>query len=215
MKNQTTYTNFNRKKTIDHFQDHQDLIKRYNINSVIEFGVGEGTNVFLENCTGKITSVELLTTDYIKAKQLKISTDEWVNYSINEFKKYDNWSAIKYEVQSSILDAEYDVTGKGNRGVIRGNSPSNIDYIQELTNLINTLNISEYDMAFVDPGIHLRGDIVNLLFNKIDIITAHDFYTKEIYGYSRINIPSTYEGYSGNYSDEGLGVFIKKIIDKE
>tara|TARA_R110001592_G_scaffold6540_1_gene35134 strand:+ start:3249 stop:3896 length:648 start_codon:yes stop_codon:yes gene_type:complete len=215
MKNQITYKNFSREKTIDHFQDHQDIIKQYNINSVIEFGVGEGTNVFLKNCTGKITSVELLTTDYPLAELLKISTDEWVNYSINEFKKYDNWNAVKYEVQSSILDAEYDVTGKGNKGVIRGNSPSSMDYIQELTNLINTLNISEYDMAFVDPGIHLRGDIVNLLFDKVNIITAHDFNIQPIYGYNRINIPPTYEGYSGNHSMEGLGVFIKKTINKE
>lgn len=210
MSKQITYTTFNRSLCIDHQQDHQDIIKQYNINSVIEFGVGEGTNVFLENCTGKITSVELFTTDYPKAELLKISTDEWIDYSIKQFEKYDNWNAIKYEVQSSILKAEYDVTGKGTNGVIRGKSPSNQEYIKELENLISTLNILEYDMAFVDAGIHLRGDIVNLLFNKVNIITAHDFNTRDIYGYSRISIPSTYEGFSGNYSSEGLGVFIKK-----
>jgi hypothetical protein len=210
MNNQITYTTFNRENTIDHYQDHKDIIKNYNVNSVIEFGVGEGTNVFLENCKGKVTSVELLTTDYPKAELLKISTDEWIDYSIKQFKKYDNWNAVKYEVQSSILDAEYDVTGNGSNGVKRGDSPSNQEYIQELENLISTLNVLEYDMAFVDAGIHLRGDIVNLLFNKVNIITAHDFNTQNIYGYSRISTPQTYEGFSGNYSNEGLGVFIKK-----
>ncbi len=210
MNNQITYTTFNKENTIDHYQDHKDIIKNYNVNSVIEFGVGEGTNVFLENCKGKVTSVELLTTDYPKAELLKISTDEWIDYSIKQFKKYNNWNAVKYEVQSGILDAEYDVTGHGNNGVKRGDSPSNQEYIQELENLISTLNVLEYDMAFVDAGIHLRGDIVNLLFNKVNIITAHDFNTRNIYGYSRISIPQTYEGFSGNYSNEGLGVFIKK-----
>jgi len=212
MDNQITYTTFNRKNTIDHFQDHQDIIKQYNINSVIEFGVGEGTNVFLENCIGKITSVELFTTNHTTAELLKISTDEWIDYSINQFEKYDNWNAVKYDVQSPILNAEYDVTGKGNKGITRGNNPSSKEYIKELSGLIDTLNVSEYDMAFVDPGIHLRGDIVNLLFNKVNIITAHDFHTKEIYGYSRITIPTNYSGYKGNYSNEGLGVFIKKDL---
>lgn len=212
MDKQITYTTFNKENTIDHYQDHKDIITQYNINSVIEFGVGEGTNVFLENCKGKITSVELYTTDYHKAELLKISTDEWIDYSIKQFKGYNNWNAIKYEVQSSILDAEYDVTGRGENGVTRGDSPSNQEYIKELENLISTLNILEYDMAFVDAGIHLRGDIVNLLFNKIDIITAHDFNTRDIYGYSRILVPQTYEVFSGNYSNEGLGVFIRKNI---
>jgi len=212
MNNQITYTTFNRTNCIDHSRDHEDIIKQYNINSVIEFGVGEGTNVFLENCTGKITSVELYTADYDLAKLLKISTDEWVDYSINQFKNYNNWNAVKYQVQSDIINAEYDVTGKGDRGVARGNAPSNINYIVELSNLIDTLNVSEYDMAFVDPGIHLRGDIVNLLFNKVNIITAHDFNTQNIYGYSRISAPNTYNSFSGNYSNEGLGVFIKKDL---
>jgi len=212
MNNQITYTTFNRENTIDHFHDHQDIIKQYNINSVIEFGVGEGTNVFLENCTGKVTSVELYTADYNLAEFLKISTDEWVDYSINQFKNYNNWSAVKYQVQSYVIDAEYDVTGKGNRGVVRGGSPSNTNYITELSNLIETLNVSEYDMAFVDAGIHLRGDIVNLLFDKVNIITAHDFNTQDIYGYSRILTPNTYNNFSGNYSNEGLGVFIKKEL---
>jgi len=212
MNKQITYTTFDRNNTIDHYKDHEYILKHYNINSVIEFGVGEGTNVFLENCKGNITSVELFTSDYAKAELLKISTNEWIDYSINQFEKYKNWNAVKYEVQSSILEAEYDVTGKGNNGVIRGNSPSNQNYISELSKLIDTLNVSKYDMAFVDAGIHLRGDIVNLLFDKVNIITAHDFNTLDIYGYSRISIPETYDGYSGNYSNEGLGIFIKKNL---
>ena len=68
--------------------------------------------------------------------------------------------------------------------------------------------------GFVDAGVHFRGDIVNVLFNKIDIITVHDINNRahggNIYGYLRIKCPKNYEHTKGIKSVSGLSIYKKK-----
>jgi hypothetical protein len=59
------------------------------------------------------------------------------------------------------------------------------------------LKRKKYDIIFVDPGIHNRGDIVNLCFGKANIIAAHDTdrtgrVIKNIYGYNIVEVPKNY-----------------------
>ena len=57
---------------------------------------------------------------------------------------------------------------------------------------------NKIDVGFVDAGVCIRGDLVQTLFNKVPVITAHDIAPKEIrhlddvYGYGRIRVPENY-----------------------
>jgi hypothetical protein len=73
-------------------------------------------------------------------------------------------------------------------------------YLLELDTFIsNLVNSHQVDIAFVDPGIYLRGDLVQRLFHKVSVIVAHDcrrtleLLENDVYGYSRIYPPDDYE----------------------
>ncbi len=192
----------------DHFESHRELFEKHKIESMIEFGLGEGTKFFLEQIHLKeVLSVELYTKDKELAKKLPISTDEWMKKFGREFVAYKNWGIFPYNCGESILKAEHDVTGHGK--VERGADPTTKEYLKEIQKLINKLfKNNKYDYAFVDPGIHLRGDIVNALFGKVKIIGAHDTNTKPLYGYNRIVVPLDYS-VEENTNGEGI-TFWKK-----
>tara|TARA_Y200000002_G_scaffold38268_1_gene28024 strand:+ start:192 stop:398 length:207 start_codon:yes stop_codon:yes gene_type:complete len=63
-----------------------------------------------------------------------------------------------------MLNAEIEVTGNGN--VPRASNPTNTDYINDMTKKLNNIDFDNFNIGFVDAGIHLRGDIVNILFKK-------------------------------------------------
>lgn len=195
----------------DHEYDNLELIKKYKCKNIIEFGCGDGTKMFLDNCN-KVTSVELCTKDIHLANTLKISSVEWINKCKIMYKEYTNWNPIIIELTDSFIEAEKDIVGKT---LPRGSNPRNKEYLDELNVIIDNLFVSEnYDLGFVDAGVHFRGDIVNCLYNKVNIITVHDTNDKgngaNIYGYKRIKVPENYNTSKGSKSDSGLNIYIKK-----
>lgn len=191
----------------DHLFAHGKLFEWLKPKSMIEFGLGEGTEWFLNNCE-EVVSVELYSENTELAKKLRISTDEWMPYFKKRFKNYNNWKIIPYNCGEDILRAEHDVTGYGK--VDRGDNPTDDGYKRELCDLIKKLfQKRRYDYAFVDAGIHLRGDIVNELFGKVRVIGAHDTNTKLIYGYNRIAVPEDYRSEQGPECGEGIIFWIK------
>jgi hypothetical protein len=76
--------------------------------------------------------------------------------------------------------------------------------------LDKALSYGPFDLAFVDYGIHLRADMVNMLFNKINIIAAHDTnVSPDIYGGNRIVIPLNYTKIVFNEEYLGTTFWIK------
>lgn len=191
----------------DHFEPHRELFEKHKIESMIEFGLGEGTSFLLDHLK-EVVSVEPYTKDLELAKKLRIPTDKWMKKFGEEFHTYKNWKIVPYECGKGIIKAEYDVTGHGK--VERGENPTTKYYLDEILTLVKKLfKNKKYDYAFVDAGIHLRGDIVNALFGKVDIIGAHDTNTKPIYGYNRIVVPMDYS-IEENINGEGITFWIKK-----
>lgn len=190
----------------DHLKPHEEIFKKYKIESMIEFGLGEGTRFFLDNLK-EVVSVEIYTKDINLATKLRIPDDSWMRTFGEKFASYKNWEIIFHDCGKDILEAEHDVTGHGN--VERGADPRSDGYKKEIRNLIKQLfKNKKYDYAFVDPGVHLRGDIVNALFGKVKIIGAHDTNTKPIYGYNRIIVPPDYNILE-NRDGEGITFWIK------
>ena len=73
-------------------------------------------------------------------------------------------------------------------------------YLLELNAFIkNLLKYNKIDVAFTGHAIFLRGDIVQILFNKVPIIVSHNTNNRmreeplDIWGLSRVVTPDNYE----------------------
>jgi hypothetical protein len=174
-KNEELYSN---NSYTDHVQAFKRIFENEHINNFLEFGLGEGTGYFLDNCDF-VTSVEIVPPN---------SNLYWLNYCKTKFSSYKNWNPILYAYPSTINIA--------NETAKKSLDPCLYDssYILDIKTLIQGLfKNKKYDLAFIDPGIFLCGDIVNELFNKVDIIVAHD--TNDLpkcYGWNKIFHPSNY-----------------------
>lgn len=171
----------------DHNIPHTELFIKHKIKNMLEFGLGKATEQFLRE-VDKVTSIEIYTSDKVVEEKLKISGPQWVEKFKNEFADI-RWRIIMIEAREGILKAEYEVTGHDK--IKRGENPTSNEYIKEINYIVSMLGA--YDYVFVDAGIHLRGDIVNALFQRFPIIGAHDTNDKAIYGYNRVVVPENYK----------------------
>lgn len=159
----------------------QKLFDTIQVESILEFGLGVGTEFLCDNAK-KVISVELSVSDLNK---------DWTEKTKEKLKDYTNWTLHYIEVPDEII--------KSNQNAIDYKYPlKDTSYLPTLKSLINKfLSRKKYDIIFVDPGIHNRGDIVNLCFGKANIIAAHDTdrtgrVIKNIYGYNIVKVPETY-----------------------
>jgi hypothetical protein len=190
------------------FNDAQDWVQYFEkifnkipINSVLEFGLGLGTQYLCDHAN-KVTSVELSTGEF---------NLEWTNKVKEILKDYDNWNLHYIEIPEEIKKANLDA--------IENKYPlTDVSYLPVLKKLLNPyLYRKKYDIIFIDPGIHNRGDIVNLCFGKAKIIAAHDTdrmgrIIKNIYGYNIVDIPDNYTEIHFHLSYMGTTFWIKNDI---
>jgi len=172
------YESLRKSPYTDHVEVFGRLFNAVSIENMIEFGLGLGTKFFLERIP-KLTSVEIVNQD---------QSDAWYLNCCELYKCYTHWTPVlvrgsAYLTQANIL-------------AMQSKNPSLYDknYLLEIKELVLTYTGKKYDLAFVDPGIHNRGDIVECLFNRVDIIAAHDTNSvPEIYGWNRIVMPGNYQ----------------------
>ena len=165
------------------------LFKTYNIKRVLEYGEGDGTQFLLDK-TDFVCSVEVIA---------NASHKGWAKECEKKYAEYKNkkWKQV-------LLNCSDDMK-KADRDRQKNLQPDPSIFEKELQGYIDEgFKFSPFDMVFVDYGIHMRGDIVNLLFNKVDIIAAHDTnVSHSIYGWDKIRVPSNYKEY--RYHNEYLG----------
>lgn len=178
------------------------IFKITNIETILEFGLGLGTEFLCDN-SQKVTSVELSTGDFNK---------EWTDKTKKRLKNYTNWDLHYIQIPDEIQ--------KSNNDAINYQYPlKDTSYLPILENLISPfLKEIEYDIIFVDAGIHNRGDIVNMCFNKAKIISAHDTdrtgrVIKNIYGYNIVNVPKNYTEIHRNESYMGTTFWINNELE--
>ncbi len=185
----------------DHIPHFREVFKRLKVRTFLEFGVGFSTKYFLDHCN-KVISVEFVTPgcgpEWFK-KCLSLYRDDYSNWIPIVFFTGQltdvNWPPYKYFGSESVYKAAaYQSSTHKNYALIDD------FYLKELDAFISRLAQShQIDVAFVDPGIYLRGDLVQLLFGKVPVILAHDTTQRalgmelEVYGYSRIVTPEDYE----------------------
>jgi hypothetical protein len=162
--------------------------------------LGYSTKYFLDHCN-KVISVEFVTPgcgpDWFK-KTLTLYRDDYSNWiPIAFFTGHQtdvNWAPYKYFGSESVYKAaSYQSATHKNYALIDD------FYLKEMDAFISRLTQSHnIDVAFVDAGIYLRGDLVQLLFGKVPVILAHDTNVRmpggnDVYGYSRVVTPEEYE----------------------
>lgn len=188
----------------DHVQHFAKLFKIMKVHSFLEFGLGDGTKYFLDNCD-KVTSAELL------GSYRYDSNKRWYDSCLRLYHSYSNWSPCLYKCSTAI--------DKAVALSCRDIDPVSVDpaYLNDIKVICDDIFSKDtFDVAFVDAGITVRGDIVNELFNRVDIIVAHDVFpnwnTKpNVYGWHRIITPPNYE-FIYFQKGEGVAFWISKEL---
>lgn len=185
----------------DHVRLFKKIFQQTKVKNILEFGVGFPTKYFLDHCN-KVISVDIITHGYGPGIMKKF---------INIYSDYSNWIPIAFF--SGYLGADFywaPYRHMGSEAIYKATSYQHAHqknyaklddfYLLELNSFItNLLKYNKTDAAFVGHAIFLRGDFVQLLFNKVPIIVSHDTSpefteaTNDIYGFSRVVTPSNYE----------------------
>lgn len=157
------------------------LLQHVELESVLEFGLGLGTEFWVDHFK-KVQSVELSIGDFNK---------KWTDQTREKLKDYTNWDSEYISLSKKLIDA--------NQYAIDNKYPlKDTSYLSELKKVVEPfMKEYEYDIIFVDPGIHNRGDIVNIAFNYAPIVGCHDSdrtgrVIKNIYGYNIVEPPENY-----------------------
>lgn len=163
---------------VEHFEK---VFKTIKVNNILEFGLGLGTQFLCDN-SKYVNSVELSIGDYNKT---------WTEKTKKILENYNNWKLNYIELPEEII--------KSNQKAIEKKYPlEDTSYLAVLKEIIMPfIDNLNYDIIFVDPGIHNRGDIVNFCFNKCKILAAHDTskngnVIENIYGYNIVKCPDNY-----------------------
>lgn len=155
----------------------EGVIRDRGVKTVLEFGMGEGTQTLLDLCE-KVVSVEL---------QAIPELGEWYDKCHELYSENPGWKSYLYKCK---------------------------DEMNSMTRLYcgNTIKRIKPDLVFVDPGVHFRGDLVNLCMqNRVKLIVAHDtkqgFAEDDIYGWNKID-PEGYTSHTDNQI-QGTTLWVK------
>lgn len=194
---------YNLTPTQDWHHYFSEIFKIGKIDSILEFGLGVGTKYLLDHCE-RLTSVELSKGDFNKS---------WYDRTKEELKEYQNWKCDYIDLPEDIKKADE----KAQRMLFPLDDLSYLKSLKKVTDPY--LNGRKYDIIFVDAGIHTRGDLVNLSFNKAKIIAAHDTtrmaerVIQNIYGYNIVKVPSNYTEIYYECTYMGTTLWIENIYD--
>lgn len=193
----------------DHVAHFDELFKAFKPKGLIECGVGYSTKYFLDYCT-HVTSIEFINNGF---------GDSFM-YDMKElYKNIPNWKGLTYQGSDQLYWAE---TYRSSQH----NDPELIDptYLKELKELFaKQLSEHDFNIAFVDSGVYIRGDFVELfLQNNIPIVVAHDFNLSDgtcisQYGWDKVKSTDKHERIlipTGNNTCFWIRNDLKEVISK-
>lgn len=184
----------------DHIAHFKKIFSLYKTKAFLQMGATDATKYFLDTCR-KVISVEFVThgcgPDNIrKYMHLYREFSNWIPLIyFTGFKGDTDWAQYKYLGSDSVYKAVsyQDLTCK-NYALIDDFYLHELEYF-----LKNVVRYNNANIAFVDGSLYLRGDLVQILFNKVPLIIAHDTKSRadgiagDKLGFSRIVCPENYE----------------------
>jgi hypothetical protein len=183
---QTAYT--------DHIPHWRRLFNSTKVRGFIECGCGFSTRYFIDNAD-KVISIEYVNPGY---------GEKWYQDCLRLYADRSNWIPILYNADfrsNSFNNAcAYQCSEHRDYALI------DATYMKELYKHFKDLIAQgkaggyDIDVAFVDPGVYLRGDMVKLLLShQVPIVAAHDTTSDNgpeeetnLYGWNKIVTPANY-----------------------
>ena len=184
----------------DEAKHYKTLFTNSRIRGVLEFGLGSHTRDLLNSCN-KVISVEFVTHGYGPGAMKQCLAD---------YNSFSNWIPIVFfsGYQGDITWAPYKYSGSEavyKAASYQSSTHKNYAYVDDFYLLelnafmVNLLKCHKLDLAVIDGAFVLRGDLVQLLFQKVPMILAINTKAREIdehndvYGYWRVITPDNYE----------------------
>lgn len=178
----------------DHIPHWRRLFSTIKVRGFLECGCGYSTAYFLDNAE-QVISIEYITPGcgdqwYQECLRLYSDRTNWIPKTYNENYRSNSFNnACAYQCSMhqdyALIDAAY----------LK-------ELYQHFKTEINKAHTNGYDIdvAFVDPGVYVRGDMVKLLLaHKIPIVAAHDTAsdsgtdeTHNLYGWNKVATPPNY-----------------------
>ena len=149
--------------------------------SILEFGIGDGTEYLLDNFK------------FVFSHELSPDAN-WYNAITSRFASRENWDH-KLVLWHKIGFEDYNP-----------NIPQALK--DDIDTLFETHN---FDVVFIDGGYHVRGDIADYILHKhmpLRVIIHDITIAYEEDGYGRIQMPDLYS-YEAYHTGEGTGIFTK------
>lgn len=179
----------------DHIPHFRRLFNVMKVRGFIECGCGFSTKYFLDH-SDYVTSIEFMNPG---------TSDMWFKECLEIFNDIDSWRPLLFNADlrnDSFNKADaYQCSQHKNYALIDPKYLFDLDkFFRDEISLLRSRNC-EVDVAFVDPGVYLRGDMVNLFLNiGIPVVIAHDTASdvgptvdEGLYGWFKIKCPPEYE----------------------
>lgn len=178
----------------DHVPHWRRLFNTIKVRGFLECGCGYSTSYFLDHAE-KVISIEYITPGY---------GDDWYQVCLSLFADRPNWLPMTYNEQfrsNSFNNAcAYQCAMHQDYALIDSTYLQELD--QHIKGQIARAKEGGYDIdvAFVDPGVYIRGDLVKILLaNNVPIVAAHDTgadlenrENNELYGWNKVMTPPNY-----------------------
>jgi hypothetical protein len=186
----------------DHVPCFKRVFNKMHVRTFLEFGLGYSTKFFMDHCD-QVVSVEIITPgtgpEWMKhCLGLYRDCKNWIPIAFFSGKGLDtNWASHKFIARRGVYDAAaYQPPNKAHYALIDSS------YLEDLDRFVKEqLSKHQIDIAFVDSGVYIRGDLVQTcLNNQIPIVAAHDISNRTnrdpnepcLYGYNWIVVPDNY-----------------------
>jgi hypothetical protein len=179
----------------DHIPHFRRLFNTFKVRGFLECGCGFSTKYFMDNCQ-EVTSIEFMT---------KGTSDLWFNQCLQLYAQCSNWVPLAYnaDLKNESFDnaCGYQCSTHKDYALIDPRYLCDLDqYFKGLLYLAHRKG-KDIDVAFVDAGVYIRGDMVKLfLQNNVPIVVAHDTASdvgsdvdEGLYGWFKVKTPPEYE----------------------
>lgn len=153
----------------DHIPHFRRLFNTMKVRGFLECGCGYSTKYFMDHCD-KVISIEFMNPG---------TGDYWFKECLNLYKDCSNWVPLLYNAdhkdQSFNNACAYACSEHRDYSLIDPSYLVRLDQFFKKQIEMARQGGKNIDVAFVDPGVYPRGDMVKLLLeNKVPIVMAHD-----------------------------------------
>lgn len=153
----------------DHIPHFRRLFNTIKVRGFLECGCGYSTKYFLDHCD-KVVSIEFMNPG---------TGDLWFNECLKLYKDYANWVPLIYNANHKDVSFNnacgYACSKHRDYALIDPQYLGSLDRYFKNQLAIARQEGKDIDVAFVDPGVYVRGDMVKvLLANQVPIVVAHD-----------------------------------------